>query len=240
MWWLADKMGRYICCGAVCAWLILAAFALGGTESADAAQSPEGGVNFRWAFAAMIGGAENPRLEAITQDRPLKAGDKFKMLIELQQKCFVYVIYINPQGEVSLLFPYKLDQFTSDYDVSRKYYVPKGEAWFELDNNPGNEIFHVLASDKRLGELENLIVQYQSAEAQNKGELAERIAGEIRNLKKQHRELSTPAERPVTIGGAIRGIEKPQGDKSGDIASFAQDISATAFYAKTITIDHRQ
>ena len=219
--------------------ILLAVVSLIGAETGIAAQEEQRALKFRWAFGALSGEGNSKKLEPVTQDRPLKSGDRLKMLVELEQKCFVYLVHQNPQGELRLLFPYKLEQFNSDYEVARQYYVPKGNTWFELDAARGQESFYLLASGDRLSGLETLLAQYDAGDAVSKPDLAKQVVAEIRNLRKQARELSTPAERPVTIGGAIRGLEKPKEQNAPDLAALAQEISATGFYAKTFTIDHQ-
>jgi hypothetical protein len=69
--------------------------------------------------------------------------------------------------------------------------------------------------------------------------MAKLIFAEIQNLKKRHRQLASSAERPVIIGGRIRGIEKQLGETLPDIATIADEISGVDFYARTFTIEHR-
>lgn len=206
---------------------------------AAGAQDADKDVAFRWAFGALTGQANDRRLESVTQDRVLRTGDKIKMFLEPGRMCFVYVIHHNSQDEVSLLFPYSLDQFERDYAISGKYYIPRGQSWYELDRNPGTEAFHVIASVQRLPELERLLGEMHQAEGPRKAELSKMVLNEIRIQKKQHRELAAPAERPVNIGGAVRGLEKSTTGGYPDVAVLAQEIAAIGFYARTFTIDHQ-
>lgn len=203
------------------------------------AQGSEGSVAFRWAFGVLAGQGSDRRLESVTQDRALKTGDQLKMYVEPVRMCFVYVIHHTSQDEVSLLFPYSLEQFDRDYVVSGKYYLPRGHTWYELDRSPGVEAFHVLASAQRLEELERLIADMQRSEGARRAEISKLVLAEIRNLKKRHRELAAPAERPVNIGGAVRGMEKSPAGGYPDISVLAQDVVANGFYARTFSIDHQ-
>ena len=146
-------------------------------------------ILFRWAFGAMVGPEGDKRMVAITRDTTLKTGDKLKMLVELQSRCFVYLFYRTADDELYLLFPYALDQFEKDYETSKRYYIPEGDMWFELDENQGLETFYLLASAKRLTKLEKLYGEYTAAEGSGKkaedavygreGILGERPEGEI-------------------------------------------------------------
>jgi hypothetical protein len=210
-----------------------------GPQAVTAAPEEGQAISFRWSFGALTGQGKLGKLESITHDTALKTGDRLKMMVELQKDCFVYVIYFGAQDQVKLLFPYSLSQFTTDYQVGKRYYIPQGSPWFELDQNVGSESFHLLASAQRLKGLETFLTQYESAEAQKKPEVAKQILAEIRDVKKQNREFAATAERPVNIGGNVRGMEKHQGVTGPDVAGIAQEITGSGFYSRAFTLEHR-
>jgi hypothetical protein len=195
-------------------------------------------VDFRWAFAAKTLQDGKNSTQPVTQDMALKSGDQVKMMVELQRKCFVYLFHDNRQGSVKLLFPYALQQFEGDYQPERRYYIPRGDAWFRLDDNPGHEVFYLVASAKRLDELEKAYLRHESAEEALKVDTARALVDLIKELRREHRELSSPAERPVPIGGALRSVEKVQDPDRLDIAAFADEILSSGFVARTYTIEH--
>jgi hypothetical protein len=186
----------------------------------------EDNISFRWAFGALVGPANAPRLVPIVQDTTLKTGDQLKMLVELQKPCFVYVIYHNPSDTVHWLFPAD----SQPIDAKKRYEIPPGDAWFKLDGQVGRETFYLLAAAQPLTELESLLSTYATAAAADKPPQAARILTEIREIKKRYRQFSTLAERPVPIAGNMRGPE---------IADLAIEITANNFYSKTFTIEHR-
>jgi len=204
-----------------------------------AEQNREKNVRFHWAFGAIVGPENDRRLVAITRDTTLKTGDRVKMLVELQNRCFVYLIYKTGKDEIKLLFPYSFEQFTMDYEILKKYYIPQGDTWFELDERVGLEMFYLLASAKRLSTLETLIERYELADAVHRHDLAKQIHTEIRKIKKRHRQFSAPAERPVAMAGVVRGRTTSLATGSFDIDPIADNVSATDFYGKTFTIDHQ-
>jgi hypothetical protein len=213
-------------------------------ESSPSQASPEGAayprVDFRWAFAAasIEGGKSNTR--PVTQDMELKSGDQLKMMVELQRRCFVYLFHENPKDGIKLLFPYSLQQFEGDYQPERRYYIPRGDAWFRLDQNPGREVFYLIASAKRLTELEKAYLRHNSAETPLRAETAMALVDMIRDLRREHRELGSPAERPARIGGALRSVVENAADPNRiDIAEFADEVLSTGFVARTYTIEHR-
>jgi hypothetical protein len=196
-------------------------------------------VKFRWAFGALKEDGANLKLETIGANATLKTGDQLKMMVERETDCYVYVIHHSSQDVIRLLFPYTLTQPADNHLQEKKFYIPQSDRWFELDQHSGPETFYLLASATRLESLERLLDHYDRANASLKTDLTRQILDEIRTLKKQHRELAATAERPETIGGAVRGFEKAQGMNRPDISIIAREISAPGFVARTFTIEHQ-
>ncbi len=194
-------------------------------------------IAFRWGFGAFL---NSGKFVSITKDTTLQSGEEMKMVVELVKDCFVYVIYQTSKGEINQLFPYDMSQFLSnDYVRGKNYYIPKGRGWNKLDKNTGRETFYLLATSQRLPELELLLSKYNSADAASKPTIASDIVKEIRDVKRKFRTFATLAERPATIGGNIRGVTKQEEIKRPDVATIATHISASNFYSKTFTIDHK-
>jgi hypothetical protein len=200
-------------------------------------QNNEANIGFDWAFGALVG--KSKAMVPIVRDTTLKSGEEIKMLVKLTKDCFVYVIHQDSKGEIELLFPYKIQQFQTDYVVDKNYYVPKGRSWSVFDKNTGKEIFFLIASAERLLDLEVKLGNYFSADTSKKQSLASGLVTEIRSVRKHYTSYATIAEKPLTIGGNLRGTEKVEGARRPDVAILASQISAKNFYSKTITIDHQ-
>jgi hypothetical protein len=140
---------------------------------------------------------------------------------------------------MSVLFPYRFEQLSRGYPKEVEHYIPQGNEWFELDEHTGQETFYLLASAKRLHELEALINQYETADPVKKSELAKEVLMEIRKLRKAHRKFKTFAEKPVNIMGHLRGSEKVEPADTPDVTELAVEISGSKFYSRTFTIDHK-
>jgi hypothetical protein len=219
--------------------LIVLCVVLSGDPRASAEQQERENVQFFWAFGAVVKGEHGPKVMAITGDTTLKTGDRLKMLIEPRKKCYLYLIYHSSRDELRMLFPYHLQQFPAGYDTLKRYYIPQGDTWFELDEHTGSETFYLLASAQRLPELETLLDQYISAPLPRKPELTDKVLAGILRIKKQHRKLTTTAERPVPIGGSLRGMAEDEKAARLSIDTLAVEISADNFFSRTYTIDHR-
>ncbi len=219
--------------------LFLVAGLLAAVPEVTAGAGEQDLVKLRWAFGALTDDGTTLKLESIGTSSTLKTGDQLKMMVERQSDCFVYVIHHSSQNQIRLLFPYSLTQLTDDYLREKRYYIPQSDRWFELDQHSGPETFYLLASATRLERLERLLDQYEHSNSAQKTELRRQLLEEIRSLKKQHRELAAVAERPETIGGAVRGFEKAQGMNRPDIAVISRELSAPAFIGRTFTIEHQ-
>jgi hypothetical protein len=189
---------------------------------------------------ARTGGVGHRSLGVVTRDTALKSGDQFKMFVNLAKTSYVYVIHKSSNEGISLLFPYGSEMFEREYALDKNYYIPKGRDWFTLDKNTGTETFYVLASSERLTGLENLIAAYAKADSSKKAEAASRVIDEIKETKKHFRTFVTLAERPISIAGNVRGETTKAIDPDRiDVATLATEISASNFFSKTITIDHK-
>ena len=195
-------------------------------------------IAFRWAFGAMVGPEQGRKFVPITGDKALRSGDQLKFMLELHKTCFVYLIYQSSQGDMSLLFPYQLNRFGSACELQTMYYIPRDDSWFELDDKSGTETIYLIASISRLIELEELFQKVDPGAGGNRGQ-AELIRSRIMALKKQHRTLTASAERPVPIGGNVRGISKDVQEKTPDMGAVAIEVSAKDFYCRTFTIEHK-
>jgi len=218
--------------------IVIIVLAVSFAAATAGAQSEGENIAFQWSFGAVASGQET--LVPITRDTVLHSGDDIKMLVNLERDCFVYVIHAGPTDDVTLLFPYSLDQFDKDYSVKKNYYIPIGRRWITFDKTPGKERFYLLAANERLTDLERLLSSYATSDAEKKTTVSKQILSEIRNVKRRFRNFATLAEKPVTIGGNIRGIgEEEVSARRPDVANIATLISASNFYGKTFTIDHR-
>ena len=221
--------------------VLLAGYALVfyGSPKANAEQIKDKNISFKWAFGAMVGSESGPRLVSITRSATLKSGDKLKILLKPQKNCYVYLIYHSTDDELFRLFPYQFNRTAEDFKPSEKYYIPQGRQWFELDEKVGQEMFYLLASAERLDHLEALLSRYEAAEVPKRGEAVREILSEIRNIRKRNKKFTATAERPITIGGSMRGISREKQTGFPEIDALAVEVSATNFYYRTYTIDHQ-
>jgi hypothetical protein len=203
-----------------------------------ATQAAENNISFLWGFFARTSTGDIQPM-AIMQDTIRRTGDQFKMIVQLQKPCFVYVLHSSKnregaEGDVTLLFPYDKPPFATDYRVGKRYNLPPNEAWYSLSPPAGRETIYLLASTQRLSDLEALLEASAAASPVQRPPLTARILAEIR-APRQMRPSPTPGEKPVRIGGSVRGAP---GGLNWEDFDVAVAISAQHFYSKTFTLEH--
>ena len=195
-------------------------------------------LEFLWAFGAIVESNHAKRLISVRKDIVLHSGDRIKFFINTKSECFIYLFLHNAQGELLMLLPSKLS--SARILSNQKIYIPGGDAWFKLDEETGAERFFLLASTKRLKNIESLyrnhlgLTEWSEIESSSQS-----ILTEIKNLKRKHRTLTAAAERPMRLGGNFRGFHDDDKDTLPDISQIAVEISALKFYSRTFTIDHQ-
>ena len=183
-----------------------------------------GAVSFRWAFASRR--SADGELASITKDVTLETGNSLKMMVEILQDCFVYVILHDSAGDVQVLF--------QGFEPGSRHFIPEGADWFVLGGADGEETLYLLASAERLTDLETVVGQYAAASQDARPQLAQEIIGQITELRRLHFMPGTVAERPAMIAGQTRGLRR-----GTEVTDFATEISAPTFFSRTFVIDHR-
>lgn len=192
-------------------------------------------LRFRWSFCAQVGPPEQTRIVPITGDTALRTGDRIKFFWQPVTACHLYLLHLSSQGKLRLLFP--ADPAADPAPANREHFIPEGHGWFQLDAHTGTEVFYLLASRERLAGLEDLIARHLQAPGGGAGPSVEPILAEMKRLRRENLQLAAPAERPVRLGGNLRGPGDPSGAQ--DIRPFAVEISAPGFFSRTFTLDHQ-
>lgn len=222
-------------CLIITVWLFFASFTI--TPSVEAFDQNQD-ICFLWAFGAVVGPENNRELINIEKRSTLKTGDQFKMMVQPKRDCYIYIVYHGSNGEIQMLFPSDYGQFSKIDKINNRYYIPQGDLWFALDENTGQETFYLLASKIKFTKLESLINRYGTSDLSDKPKIADQIIKEIKNIKREHKHFTAKAERPVQIGGTVRGVGG-QHHSMHDVSKLAVEITANDFYSETFRIEHK-
>jgi Domain of unknown function (DUF4384) len=214
---------------------------LGFTASVGVhAQSPPGenNIGFLYAFGAYVGPQGKEKLIPVQSETTLRAGDRLKIFFEPKSDQYFYLLHISPQGELTPLYPSAAQ--TAKVVKGTQLFVPTGGNWFELDGHVGQEKFFFIATAERLERLEELCAHHLTLrEKPDVQSSTDAILDEIKRLRQKHKPLSAPAEKPVRIGGSVRGEQQPSAAAFPDIAPLATEVTAPGFFTRTFSIDHR-
>ncbi len=211
-----------------------------GLSAGARAQSRPGTseLNFLYAFGAQTGAPPGGRIIHVQNETTLHSGDRLKLFVEPKAELYFYLVHLGSQGDLTPLFP--VDSKPARVAPGAQIFIPEGSQWFELDAHPGLEKFFMLVSAERLERLEELCRRHlalkDKSEAQSS---ADAIQNEIKRLQQQHQQLSAPAEKPVRIGGNVRGPLPSDAPEVPDVTPLAAEVTAPGFYSRTFSIDHR-
>ena len=133
-------------------------------------------VSFSWAFFLKPEGGQVKSLDFETPE-PVSGGELLRIYLELHGQSFVYLYLFDSREDLYLVFPPNGSFYNGDVPADYKSYIPSGHEWFSLDNLKGTERFYLLASSKRLIELEKLTDRFMViGDSSLKVQLQEKIA----------------------------------------------------------------
>jgi hypothetical protein len=204
------------------------------------AQTPAGknDIGFLYAFGAYVGPQGKGKVVSVQNETTLRVGDRLKLFFEPRSDQYFYLLHISSQGELTPLFPAAAQP--AKVAAKTQLFIPAGNNWFELDAHPGQEKFFLIATAERLDRLEELCNRHTAltdkADVQSS---TDAILDEIKGLRQKHRQLSAPAEKPVRIGGSVRGQLPSGAPVVPDVTPLAAEVTAPGFYSRTFSIDHR-
>jgi hypothetical protein len=206
------------------------------TVATPAQESAPDAIDIRWVMAGRETNGEPARYFNVPPKARLRTGDKLKMYFETRRRCFFYLFHQGPDGRVTLLYPPELP--TEALAGGTRLTIPLGNQWFELDRQTGTESFYVLVSPTPLRTIEALYADYRK-HGNDKGASASRLLSAIGRLRHQSRPLASSAERPLSIGGTIRGAPgKESMTTANRLEQLAEAISAPQVFCRTYTIEH--
>ena len=222
-----------------CIWLFLLVCAVSATTAQAQSPSQPGDMQFLFAFGAVTGPEGKQKVLAVQNETILRSGDRLKLFIEPKSAVHLYLLHLSAEGEIVFLYPGKGQSASILPGVA--VHIPDISGWFQLDTHTGYEKFYLLVSAQPLHRLENLYAQHVTLKEKTALQSStDSILNEIKQLKLKHRDLSAPAEKPVRIGGSLRGQKPKDASIFPDVTSLATEISAPGgFYGRTFTIDHR-
>ena len=82
--------------------------------------------------------------------------DEFRIVLNANQSCFLYLLNRDVRGDIHVLFPNSQISFGNGCDSGKNYQVPDGDNWFQISGEPGAESILIVASVEPINEIEKL------------------------------------------------------------------------------------
>src|SRR5512136_3041582 len=141
---------------AACIVFVAALLVLPGTAGAQAAPAPE--LKFLFAFGAVTGPEDKPKVVAVKSETVLHSGDRLKFFIEPRTGMSVYLFHQAADGELTIIHP--SGGQPAKLSPGASVYVPDSARWLQLDQQTGTERFQILVSAQPLEPLETLLARH--------------------------------------------------------------------------------
>ena len=123
----------------------------------------------------------------------VRSGQKFKIRIQPNSDCWLYVLLYDSQGAAGVLFPHRKIGLSNRARGGVSYEVPEAAKWYWFDDKPGTETFYVVAAYTPLKDLDQILAKMQAAGGPN-----------VRLAAAARKEIDTA----ITRGMAARGGAK--------------------------------
>ena len=232
--WSRRKRSRRILPPAILAATLLLPVFVGGQSLF--AGDRDGSVMFSWALVVRSETGLSKTVDYQQNIIRLESGDRFKIYLKPRNACFIYLYLYDAQNNLFLIFPDDFENFAQNSQISTNYELPGINSWFYLDEARGVELFYLIASPRRLEELERSTLRYLAEQTTHGNDLQavackHDVVDEIKRLIKETSYLSDAAEKPVAVAGHFRGIREEH-ELNG------LRIETTGIYVKTIRLQH--
>lgn len=97
----------------------------------------------------------------------VRNGQKFKIRIQPNSDCHLYVLLYDSQGRASVLFPHQKIGLSNSVRGGVSYEIPEATKWYWFDDTPGTETFYIVASYGPLSDLDGIVAKMQQAGRQD-------------------------------------------------------------------------
>jgi CHAT domain-containing protein len=157
----------------------------------------------------------------------LQSGDHFQVHVEINKRAHVYVLLFDSQGQAKELFPNPKIEQAGFIDGGQRIAVPEKDLWFWLDENTGTETLYILASEKPLPNIRELLRKMEAADEAGKRRISQEIKNNI-----------TIVQRGV--GGITKGkmVTYPLSDGKR-IEKVTEVVAGTDSVVRAISFQHR-
>lgn len=97
----------------------------------------------------------------------VRSGQKFKVRLQANSDCYLYLLLYDSLGKATVLFPHKKIGVSNRARGGVDYEIPEGSKAYWFDENIGTELFYIVASYTPLTELNATLAKMEKAGDQN-------------------------------------------------------------------------
>ncbi|HOE18731.1 MAG TPA: CHAT domain-containing protein [Syntrophorhabdaceae bacterium] len=178
----------------------------------------------------IIGQREDPKGDVseviIREGGVLQSYDNFQVHFSTNKDAHVYLLIFDSENNAKLLFPDPKIQLGNKVKGYVDYVVPSMNQWFWLDENIGTETLYLLASEKPLDDIQDLLDKMEKAGAKKKADISGQIKNKIRSLERG-------------VGGITQGKMKTFHLKNGKtVQHVAEVVQGTGAAVRAISFRH--
>ncbi|MDP6634697.1 MAG: DUF4384 domain-containing protein [Phycisphaerae bacterium] len=91
----------------------------------------------------------------------VRSGQKFKIRLQANSDCFVYVLLYDSAGDAGVLFPHRKIRIGNKVRGAVSYEVPEAAKWYWFDDKPGTETFYLVASYTPMRSLDAIVAKME-------------------------------------------------------------------------------
>lgn len=156
----------------------------------------------------------------------LRSYDNFQVHFSSNKDAYIYILIYDSTGEASQLFPDPKIPLSNKIDTGKDYSVPAEGQWFWLDENTGTETIYVLASEKPLDNIEQMLNKMEGVTSEQKKAISSKVRNEIQLVERG-------------VGGITEGKAKSFHLKGGKaIQSVTEIVKGTGAVVRAISFRH--
>lgn len=197
-------------------------------------------LSLRYEFISPVGTAET----ALADGTTVVSGQRFKIRVQPNSDCYLYILLYDSEGHASVLFPNGKISLANDVRGGVSYEIPEGGKWYWFDDRPGKETFFVVASYTPLNDLDQLLAKMQQA-GEQQVQLAAAAQEQINKVATRGMSASSSTEyqpqgmtvRTRGVGGVVDiGWGSPTKPSDAEMENI---VSGHATVVKKVVLNHR-
>jgi hypothetical protein len=178
---------------------------------------------------------------AFADGSTVASGQRFKLRIQANSDCCLYVLLYDSQGKAVILFPHRNIELAGEIRGGVSYEIPAGTTWYWFDDRPGTETFYIVGSYGPLADLDGLVKQMQQAgDVRSAAEVRRHIEKEVvRGMSPPTAGRYQPKGLVVKDRGVGGVVDIGWGRPAASTADLDHIVSGHATVVKKVVLNHR-